>query len=848
MKKNFFHLREAADLSRLRSKLSKLARRMSAHPSAPLARKFRALAERFEQLARGAGLRLAAASLAVGALGLAPAAAQTFASSVPNPFGLDNVGVLATPTFADIDGDGDLDAFIGNLDGNINFFQNNRVGTSGVPVFATSVSNPFGLANVGTYASLSFADIDGDGDLDAFVGQVSGNIYFFQNNRVGTSGVPVFAIPVPNPFGLETVYFNASPSFADIDNDGDLDAFIGESFGYTRFFRNNRVGISGAPIFVLVPSDFPFGLANVVSFASPSFADLDGDGDLDAFIGNFDGNTIFFQNTGTTGVPNFAASSTNPFGLAGVGPGASPDFADIDGDGDLDAFIGDGPGNTFFFENITPVAAATTWNGTAWDNGVPTTGIDAILNAPYSGAGFVCDDLVLNANLTIGATQEFTVEGAISGTGSVNLLSASQGPGYYDYTIGSLIHTTDGIPGSVKRYLSGGANDVGLADVKWHFIQSPVGDFPVERYFRGDYVYRYAPGTDTWETLVLGDNFSEGQAYLVHSPNTETKTFSGNLNAGTFSFTAPASGQYAIVGNPYPSPIDWALVPLGPADEKAFLWNAINNTYDYNDQSAGTGSFATGMIPPTQGFAVYTGLKGRPGPTGIVLSDAVRQHPSDFLGKSASLPLVRLRLEAPASKAEIVAYARGGEALAGADAFDSPKMSSFVESASDAAFLLGGGAYAISAMDALKGSLPIRFEAGTEGAHSFALATENFADKVLLEDALAGALHDFADGAYAFQSAAGEFDGRFTLHLASTVTSSESVDALAHAAFHDGQALRLVVAGAEPQAYSLTDLAGRVLARGIAQPGDNAIATGQLASGVYLLAVGQQAAIKLVVR
>jgi len=386
-----------------------------------------------------------------------------------------------------------------------------------------------------------------------------------------------------------------------------------------------------------------------------------------------------------------------------------------------------------------------------------------------------------------------------------------------------------------------------LADVKWHFIQSPVGDFAVEDIFMGDYVYSYAPGTDTWETLVLGDNFSEGQAYLVHSPNTETKTFSGYLNAGTFSFAAPAGGQYAIIGNPYPSPIDWKLVPLGSADNDAYLWNALTNTYDQHNHTSGTGSFSTGMIPPTQGFAVFTNAKGRPAPS-IVLSDAVRQHPSDFVGKSGQLPLVRLRLQAPASQAEIVAYAHGSEALAGADAFDSPKMPSFVESASDAAFLLGDAAFGISAMDALKGSLPIRFEAGTEGAHSFALAAENFAEKVLLEDAFAGTLHDFADGAYAFQSATGEFDGRFTLHLASTVTSSESVDALAHAAFHDGQALRLVVAGAEPQAYSLTDLAGRVLAQGLAQPGDNTLATGQLASGVYLLAVGQQAAIKLVVR
>lgn len=46
----------------------------------------------------------------------------------------------------------------------------------------------------------------------------------------------------------------------------------------------------------------------------------------------------------------FAAPSTNPFGLIGLGYYASPIFADIDGDGDLDALLGEGSGNTVFKE------------------------------------------------------------------------------------------------------------------------------------------------------------------------------------------------------------------------------------------------------------------------------------------------------------------------------------------------------------------------------------------------------------------------------------------------------------------------------------------------------------------
>ena len=82
----------------------------------------------------------------------------------------------------------------------------------------------------------------------------------------------------------------------------------------------------------------PFGLDNVGFYANPSFADLDRDGDLDAFIGDNLGNTKYFENTGSLVSPAFSALSNNPFGLADVGIKAAPSFADLDGDGDLDIF------------------------------------------------------------------------------------------------------------------------------------------------------------------------------------------------------------------------------------------------------------------------------------------------------------------------------------------------------------------------------------------------------------------------------------------------------------------------------------------------------------------------------
>jgi cysteine-rich repeat protein len=162
----------------------------------------------------------------------------------------------------------------------------------------------------------------------------------------------------------------SSPTFADLDGDGDLDAFIGERYGNTIYFANT--GSSAAPAFAASSAN-PFGLTDVGSYSSPTFADLDGDGDLDAFIGNGAGNTIYFANTGTSTAPAFAALSANPFGLADVGYDSSPTFADLDGDGDRDAFIGNSAGNTFYFEN-TGCGNGGVDAGEACDDGNATNG------------------------------------------------------------------------------------------------------------------------------------------------------------------------------------------------------------------------------------------------------------------------------------------------------------------------------------------------------------------------------------------------------------------------------------------------------------------------------------------
>jgi hypothetical protein len=183
------------------------------------------------------------------------------------------------------------------------------------PAYAKAVANPFGIGDLGNCASPAFADIDGDGDLDLFIGNAVGDIYFFRNS--GNAFYPSYAAASKNPFGFRNIggavnggY--ASPAFVDFDRDGDLDLFVGNEGGFTRVSENT--GSATAPAFA--PS-YNSGIGEVGGFANPAFADLDGDGDLDVFVGNRAGNILVFINTAATAVAPVASSTAN--GIYGIG-------------------------------------------------------------------------------------------------------------------------------------------------------------------------------------------------------------------------------------------------------------------------------------------------------------------------------------------------------------------------------------------------------------------------------------------------------------------------------------------------------------------------------------------------
>jgi WD40 repeat protein len=310
--------------------------------------------------ARQLGIKIkapvAAACLAAGLGFGTPAAAQTFTqqTGAANPLNSANVGGNATPAFVDIDGDGDKDVFVGNYNGTINYYKNTGTAAAAVFVLQTGAANPLGSVAISGYSNPGFVDIDGDGDMDVFIsGNYDGTIKYYKNT--GTSTAPVFVLQagLANPLSSITAYY-AAPSFVNIDGDGDMDVFIGSDDGTIMYYKNT--GTATTPVFTLqTGAANPFNSVDVGSYATPTFLDIDGDGDKDAFIGSVDGTIRYYKNTGTASVPVFApqVGPANP--LAGVNTGSysAPAFVDIDGDGDMDAFIGGINGTISYYKNTT---------------------------------------------------------------------------------------------------------------------------------------------------------------------------------------------------------------------------------------------------------------------------------------------------------------------------------------------------------------------------------------------------------------------------------------------------------------------------------------------------------------
>ena len=185
------------------------------------------------------------------------------------------------------------------------------------------------------YTVATWADYDLDGDPDLFIGSGPANGTtapdFLYENMWVDSGAVIFKRISESPIGTDTQDGQVW-NWIDIDNDGDLDAYLTNWAGANnRLYQNNGgsfVALTNSPI-----------VDDVGSSLSSIWGDFDNDGDLDAYVGNDNGGSDhYYQNQ--NGI--FTRVDTSAVGGSSVRRSGSA--GDFDNDGDLDLLLS-GPGN-----------------------------------------------------------------------------------------------------------------------------------------------------------------------------------------------------------------------------------------------------------------------------------------------------------------------------------------------------------------------------------------------------------------------------------------------------------------------------------------------------------------------
>lgn len=176
----------------------------------------------------------------------------------------------------------------------------------------------------------AFADIDGDGDLDLFVGFGASPNRLYENTRGSFRDIAASA-------GVADMRPTRAAAWSDVDADGDPDLLLGftpGAGGVLRLYRND----SGRFADITVASGL---VVDSGAVRQPVFLDVDDDGDTDLFVAFRDKANRMYVNSG--GVFTDQAAS---LGLADTRKSVGAVWFDYQRDGDLDLYVANQDGGT----------------------------------------------------------------------------------------------------------------------------------------------------------------------------------------------------------------------------------------------------------------------------------------------------------------------------------------------------------------------------------------------------------------------------------------------------------------------------------------------------------------------
>lgn len=310
----------------------------------------------------------------------------------------------------------------------------------------------------------------------------------------------------------------------------------------------------------------------------------------------------------------------------------------------------------------------TTWNGTTWSNGDPTSTVDANIDGNFSTSGnFICKDLTVNAGdtLTINATHKLSVMGNLVNNGSIVFKSNNTSTGRFDSYTGADISGSGSV--SMERYIDGkrafrllapGVTTSGTIEDNWQqqvFITgSTTGANGFDATATGAasmFTFENSGWTPISNTNLLTLDAEKGYRILIRgdrTPSILTSPSNGNMNTpvtlratgtmttGDVIYTTLSNQDYTLVANPYISPINWSTVTKSGISDTYYVWDPNLGTGNQRGRYVscditGTTSIISGggspnsnvnqFIQPGQAFFIEKATSGVDGTIAVKESD-----------------------------------------------------------------------------------------------------------------------------------------------------------------------------------------------------------------------------------
>ena len=386
-----------------------------------------------------------------------------------------------------------------------------------------------------------------------------------------------------------------------------------------------------------------------------------------------------------------------------------------------------------------------------------------------------------------------------------------------------------------------------------------------------NYFWNASATNAAWSNSHTDMEVGRGYAFRANHFNVETATFTGTVNNGdivenVYYTIDPGSGEsgYNIIGNPYPSAIDWESFQDDNSDEiqgTVYYWrqtdapigdNLASDYIEYNSTGSNPLGAADGNIGTAQGFAVQakSGTAGtvtfknshrvianntqffRPNSSGVFTPETTNTSNNQTDGR------LSLRMSGNGVYAtQLIGFIPEGT-MGYEEQYDGP----FINEGSSLEFYsyINTDKMSIQALPELSNTnyeVPLGYQVLSSATYTIQIDAEylNPAFDIILEDRYEGIFTDLRQTTYSFTTTPTEENDRFFLKVQSRNTLSvedvEAVETQTNVLFK-GEELQIITNRTDFKTITLYDISGKQI---IQRAYTNTLAIPQLSRGIYIV-------------